>query len=228
MPPILAYSLVPLPLRPIFKICPMKNAVKWTSIILAGLLVCILAAAFIIPIVFKDDIKAAIDKELASSVNADVVFDVDKFSLSLFRNFPNITAEMQDLGVINRAPFAGEVLFATEKFEVEVNLMDILFGDQLRLKGISLVRPVINVLVMEDGRANYDIAMPSADTLTVDKGSDKFSFGIDHWQIQDGTLIYDDKSIPFFMEMKGLNHSGKRRFYAGSFRPENEYSSRYA
>ena len=101
----------------------------------------ILAAAFIIPIVFKDDIKSAIDKELAKSVNADVVFDVDKFSLSLFSNFPNITAEMNDLGVINREPFAGEILFATEKFEVEVNLKNILFGDQLRLKGISLVRP---------------------------------------------------------------------------------------
>jgi hypothetical protein len=53
----------------------MKKAVKWTLIILGALLIFILAAAFIIPVVFKDDIKAAIDKELASSVNADVVFD---------------------------------------------------------------------------------------------------------------------------------------------------------
>ena len=194
----------------------MKKAVKWTSIILAGFLVCILAAAFIIPVVFKDDIKAAIDKEVAASVNADVVFDVDKFSLSLFRNFPNITAEMLDLGVINRAPFAGEVLFATEKFEVEVNLMDILFGDEIRLKGISLVRPVINILVMEDGRANYDIAIPTADTATADEGASEFSFGIDHWEILEGSMVYDDKSIPFFMEMKGLNHSGSGDFTPGT------------
>jgi hypothetical protein len=65
----------------------MKKALKWTLIVLGGLLVLILAAAFIVPIVFKDDIKAAIDKELAKSVNADVVFDVDKFSLSLFQQF---------------------------------------------------------------------------------------------------------------------------------------------
>jgi uncharacterized protein involved in outer membrane biogenesis len=145
----------------------MKKALKWTLIVLGGLLVLILAAAFIIPIVFKDDIKSAIDKELAKSVNADVVFDVDKFNVSLFSNFPNITAEMNDLGVINREPFAGDVLFATEKFEVEVNLKDILFGDQLRLKGISLVRPIINVKVLPDGRANYDIAMPSANDRRV-------------------------------------------------------------
>ena len=105
----------------------MKKALKWTFIVIGGLVVLILAAAFIIPIVFKDDIQAAIEKELAKSVNADVMFDVDKFNLTLFRNFPNITAELNDLGVINRAPFEGDVLFATEKFEVEVNLKEILF-----------------------------------------------------------------------------------------------------
>src|SRR5437868_6031722 len=118
----------------------MKKALKWISIIIGGLVVIIIAAAFIIPVVFKDDIKAAIDKEIAASVNADVIFDVDKFSLSLFRHFPNITAELNDLGVLNRAPFEGEHLFVVEKMEVEINLKDILFGDQLRLKGITLVR----------------------------------------------------------------------------------------
>src|SRR5688572_14185405 len=126
----------------------MKKALKWFLIVFGGLIVLILAAAFILPIVFKDDIKAAIDKELAKSVNADVIFDVDKFDLSLFTHFPNITVELEDLGVMNRAPFEGQMLFATNKFEVEVNLKDILFGDQLRVKGISLIRPVINIKVL--------------------------------------------------------------------------------
>lgn len=190
----------------------MKKAIKWTLIVVGGLLVVILAAAFIIPIAFKDDIKNAIDKELAKSVNADVLFDLKDFNLTLFRNFPNITAEMNNLGVFNRAPFDGEILFATEKLEVEVNLSDILFGDELRLKGISLVRPVINVKVLADGRANYDIAIPSADTTATSAEPSEFSFGIDHWEIVDGSLVYDDKSIPFLMELKGLNHTGKGDF----------------
>ncbi|MFM8745012.1 MAG: hypothetical protein ACKODM_17010, partial [Cytophagales bacterium] len=48
----------------------------------------LLAAAFILPVVFKDDIKKAIDEQLAKSINADVIFDVNNFSLTLFRNFP--------------------------------------------------------------------------------------------------------------------------------------------
>ena len=69
---------------------------KKVLLILGIIFVLLVAAAFILPVVFKDDIKAAIDKELAASVNADVIFDVDNFSLSMFRNFPNITATMSE------------------------------------------------------------------------------------------------------------------------------------
>ena len=191
----------------------MKKALKWTFIIIGGLVVLLLAAAFIVPIVFKDDIKAAIDKEIAKSVNADVLFDIDKFDLTLFKNFPNITAQMREFGVINRAPFEGVPLFVAEEFEVEVNLKDILFGDELRVKGISIINPIIEIHVLADGKANYDIAIPSTDTATVaeEPGGD-FSFGIDHWEIVNGEVIYDDKSLPFLMTLKGLNHSGSGDF----------------
>jgi uncharacterized protein involved in outer membrane biogenesis len=188
------------------------------ALIIVGLvLVVLLAAAFILPIVFKDSIKAAIDKEIAKSVNADVVFDADKFSLSLFRNFPNITAEMRDFGVINREPFAGEVLFAAERFEVEVNIGDILFGTQMRLKGITIVRPLINVKVLADGRANYDIAIASTDTVATTEEAGDFSFGIDHWEIIEGDIVYDDKSIPFLLELKNVNHKGSGDFTQSVF-----------
>ncbi|MBT1685279.1 AsmA family protein [Dawidia soli] len=191
----------------------MKKALKWTFIIIGGLVVLLLAAAFIVPIVFKDDIKAAIDKEIAKSVNADVLFDIDKFELTLFKNFPNITAQMREFGVINRAPFQGVPLFVAEEFEVEVNLKDILFGDELRVKGISIINPMVEIHVLQDGRANYDIAIPSTDTTTTteEPGGD-FSFGIDHWEIVNGEVIYDDKSLPFLMTLKGLNHSGSGDF----------------
>jgi hypothetical protein len=191
----------------------MKKALKWTFIIIGGLIVLLLAAAFIVPIVFKDDIKAAIDKEIAKSVNADVLFDIDKFELTLFKNFPNITAQMREFGVINRAPFEGVPLFVAEQFEVEVNLKDILFGDELRVKGISVINPIVNIHVLPDGKANYDIAIPSTDTTTTtEEPGDDFSFGIDHWEIVNGEVIYDDKSLPFLMTLKGLQHSGSGDF----------------
>lgn len=189
----------------------MNKTLKWTSIILGSFILILLLAALIVPVVFKDDIRKAIDAEIAKSINADVVFDTDNFSLSLFRNFPNITVQMRDLGVINRAPFEGEVLFATQELEVEVNLIEVLFGDELSINGISLIKPIININVLEDGRANYDIAIPSADTLTEESGGE-FSFSIDHWEVVDGDLTYNDKSIPFSLSINGLNHDGSGDF----------------
>ena len=184
---------------------------KKALITLSILLVILVAAAFILPIVFKDDIKAAIDKAIAKNVNADVIFDVNNFSLSIFSNFPNITAEIRELGVFNRAPFEGEHLFVVHQIDIEINLKDVLFGDQLRLKGITLVKPQINVSVLKDGRANYDISYPATDTVKTSEPG-KFSFGIDHWEIIDGEVVYDDKSIPYYLSLKGLNHTGSGDF----------------
>jgi hypothetical protein len=178
----------------------------------AILLVVLIAAAAILPMVFKDDIKAAIDRELAKSVNADVVFDVNNFSLTIFRNFPNMTAQVKELGVFNRAPFEGEYLFIVDRFDVEINLFDVVFGSHLKIKGITLINPQINVKVLADGRANYDIAIPSADTVTQTSEPSEFSFGIDHWEIQGGDLVYDDASIPYYLRLAGLNHTGSGDF----------------
>jgi len=176
----------------------------------------VIASAIILPIVFKDKIKAKIDEEIAKTVNADVIFDVNNFSLSVFRHFPNITAEIKELGIFNRAPFAGVHLFVVERLDVEINLKDVLFGDQLRVKGITLVRPQINVVVLKGGLANYNITYPSKDTVKSTEPS-KFSFAIDNWTIEDGEVVYDDAIMPFYLALGGLNHSGRGNFNEKQF-----------
>ena len=191
--------------------------VKKVLIGLGALVIILIATAFIIPRLFKNDIKAAIDKEIAKTINADVLFEADNFDLTLFRNFPNITIEIKDLGVFNHAPFKGVPLFVVHQIDVELNLKDVLFGDQLRLKGVTLNKPQIDVRVLKNGTANYDITYPSTDTVTVESEPTKFSFGIDHWEVINGDLSYDDQSMPFSMKLKGLNHSGSGNFNEVSF-----------
>jgi len=186
---------------------------KKVLIVLGCIIIVIVAAAAIAPVIFKDDIKAAIDKSIAESVNADVIWDTEDFSLSLFTNFPNVTAGLNNFGVFNREPFAGELLFAVEKFEVEVDLFS-LFGDQIQISGIELAHPEVFIKVLEDGTANYDIAITdeSAPAEPADTAATAFNVGINHWQITNGHVIYNDATIPFSMEMKGLNHSGSGDF----------------
>ena len=190
----------------------VKKILIGFSIVVALLVV----SAIVLPIVFKDKIKAKIDEELAKSINADVIFDVNNFSLSVFRNFPNITVEVKELGVFNRAPFEGIHLFVVDRFDVEINLKDVLFGDQLRVKGITLVHPQINVKVLKDGQANYNITYPSKDTVKATQPG-KFSFAIDYWSVENGDLAYDDATMPFSLSLRGLNHSGSGNFNEKEF-----------
>jgi hypothetical protein len=137
----------------------------------------------------------------------------------VFRHFPNVSVEVKELGVFNHAPFEGLHLFVVDRLEVEVNLKDVIFGDQLRIKGITLVRPQINVKVLKDGTANYNITYPSADTVKTQAAAEpsSFSFGIERWEIINGELVYDDASLPYYMSLKGLNHSGSGNFNEKEF-----------
>ena len=74
--------------------------IKKLLIGIGALLILLIAAAIIVPIMFKDDIKAAIDKEIANNVRAEVYFNPQKFGLSIFKNFPNITLTLEEFGVV--------------------------------------------------------------------------------------------------------------------------------
>lgn len=188
---------------------------KKLLIVFGLFIIVILAVAAIVPVIFKDDIKKGVDEALAESVNADIVWDTEDFSISLFTNFPNATAELHNFGIINRAPFEGEILFAVESFAIEIDLFS-LFGDQIKISGVQLEHPEINIKVLEDGSANYDIAVaseaPVEETTPTDEAPAKFNIGIDHWQISRGHIAYSDATLPFEMEIKNLSHSGAGDF----------------
>ncbi|MDX1629347.1 MAG: AsmA family protein, partial [Fulvivirga sp.] len=185
---------------------------KKALIIIAVIVVFLLAAAAVVPVFFKDDIKASIDKALAESLNAEVVWDTEDFSLSLFTNFPNVTAGLNNFGILNREPFDGEILFAVKEFEIEVDLFS-LFGDQIKINGIQMNQPQVFIKVLKDGTANYDIVAEDTTTTTsADTSATQFNIGIDHWEITDGHFVYNDASIPVFIEIKELQHSGSGDF----------------
>ena len=185
--------------------------IKKIVIVLMTVVVLFISAAVIIPIIYKDRILKSVDAYIAKNINADVIYHADEFSFSLFKNFPNLTVNSGELGVFNRAPFEGKHLFVTENIGIEINLKDLLFGEQIRISGISLVQPSINIIFLKDGRANFDITYPSPDTVTSETSS-SFSFAIDRWSVIEGQLEYSDESLLFAMSMKNIEHSGSGDF----------------
>ena len=197
--------------------------VKKILFVLIALIVVLFAAVLVAPYFFKDQIKAAIDEQIAANVNADVLFDIDNFSLSLLPNFPNLTTSIKDLSVIGRNEFVGEALFVIDHFEVEINLGKLLFDDQMSIQGINLVNPQIFIKVLEDGKANYDIAISSEETEeTTREEESNFSMAIEKWQITNGHFIYDDATLPTYVEINNLNHIGSGNFSLSVFDVETK------
>lgn len=192
----------------------MKKLLK-----ILGVVVLLLATAIIVlPIVFKDDIKQAMDDAINENLNAKVFYDTDAFSLSLLTNFPDLTVKIGNFGIVGIQDFSQDTLVAVQNFQITVDVMSVISGDQIIIEEIQLDQPNISILVLENGLANYDIAKASETTeeVTVEDApsseESSISIGIERWAIIDGQLSYNDQSMGFYTTLVGLNHEGKGDF----------------
>ena len=189
---------------------------KKVFIILGSFFALLLLAAVLLPIIFKDDIRAAIDKEIKASVNANVYYNTDAFGVTLFKNFPNITASVGDFGIAGIDKFEGDTLLDVQKFEITLDIMSVISGDKINIISVLLDQPTIKVYVLEDGSANYDIAKDTGDSPEPEMESAEpgkpLDIGIQKWAINDANILYDDLSLPFYIILVGMNHEGSGDF----------------
>jgi vacuolar-type H+-ATPase subunit H len=133
----------------------MKKGIKIFGTSIAALLVIIIAAAFIIPVAFKDKIKAKIETEVNGMLNAKVSFA--DYKLSLFRAFPNAVFTLKDLSVAGTDRFDGDTLATAKTVAIIFNLRSLFGGKAYEIKSILANQTLINAIVLEDGTANWDI-----------------------------------------------------------------------
>ncbi len=189
---------------------------KLTLKILGILFVLILALMVIIPYFFRDQIVERVKEEINKNVNAQV--DFTDFNLSLFRSFPDFNFRLSGLSVINNEPFAGDTLAYIPQLSLTIDLKSVFKGDA-EIKRINLEKPMINLLVTEDGTANWDIAPVSDDEDTAAEAGDESSdmlITLRQLTINNGRLIYDDKSLVTYVQIEGLKHK-----LSGDFSMEN-------
>ena len=186
----------------------MKKWLKRILLTVVILFVLLIVSAVLIPILFKDRIEAAVKDEVNKSLNATVNWG--EWDITLLKSFPNLTVEIADVSVLNAAPFEDIELARIGTFIATVDIKS-LFGDRIGVKRIRLVKPRVHVKVLEDGRANWDIAKPDTVVAAVEEPADTasaFHLGLDEFAIEDGRLIYDDASLTYSMELFGLDLTG--------------------
>lgn len=181
---------------------------KKLLIILLIIILVIISALIITPMLFKEQLLQKAKEVANTSVNADV--DFRDFKLSLFRDFPFLMVSLQDVSVVNRAPFDGDTLVAFTEFNASVNLMSLLKKDAIRVRSILLDRPVLKGIILEDGTANWDITIPSEevepeeeDTLQAETLDLKIA--LKDFEIRSGSIVYDDRSANMKASAENMN-----------------------
>jgi hypothetical protein len=134
-----------------------RKALKWSFSIIAVLLIALIS----IPFVFKDRIVAMVSNTLNDNINATVTFKEP--DLNLFRNFPFASLRVNEVTVINKAPFLGDTLFNAEKINFTIKLTSLFNSETepLEINSVSLINGAINILFNKNSIGNFDIAKKS-------------------------------------------------------------------
>lgn len=189
----------------------MKKALKIIAIIVVAIFLLLL----ILPFVFKGKIIDLVKQQANENLHAKVEFN--DVSLSLIRNFPSLAVGIEELSIVGIEDFEGDTLASIGSIGLVMDVMSVISGDQIVIKSINIDRPYLMVKVLEDGRANYDIAIASEDTTTIEEEvpteeSTPLNLSIKEYSISDGVIIYDDATFPMRMVIDDLDHVGNGDF----------------
>jgi hypothetical protein len=181
---------------------------KKVLIILLIIILVLISALIVTPLLFKKQLLQKAREIANTSVNANV--DFSDFRLSLFRDFPRLTVSLQNVSVVNHEPFEGDTLVAFSEFNAAVDIMSIIKKDAIRVRSILLDRPVLNGIILEDGTANWDIAIPSEEVKPVEVDTTEaeamnLKIELKKFEIRSGNLVYDDRSADMKASAENLN-----------------------
>jgi len=188
----------------------LKNIFKF----IAFLVVLFIVAAIAIPIFYKDKIVDVLKEETNKSLNAKV--DFSDVELSLLRSFPAVSLHIDDLTVDGINEFAGTRLFDAPAADLELDFWKVWGNSEsIPVEAFTLESPKVNLRVLKNGQANWDIAKPSPTPENAEPVS--YLVEMEHYSIKNGQLTYVDESLDLDLAIEDLNHTGNGDFSESVF-----------
>lgn len=177
----------------------MKKLLKISAWSVLGLLVLI----FLLPFAFRGKIITLVKAELNSTLNATA--DFDRLSLSLFRNFPNVSVGVSDLYIAGVGNFKGDTLFSAISSEVVVDLISAIQMKNIKIKRIFLDRPRVYAHVLEDGSVNWDIMKDTGEEEEPTSEDLNPTIELKQFSIKDAWIRYVDDASKINTSLKNMD-----------------------
>lgn len=179
----------------------MKKIIKIAAITLIALLLILLVS----PVLFKGKIIEVVKSETNKTMNARI--DFKNLGLSFFRSFPHASVSLSDFVITGVDEFEGDTLMYAGDIAATVNIKSFFGGSGYEITKVSLSDAKLNALVLEGGKANWEI-MPEGDKEEADKEEAEdaaFKLYLKDVSVGNTDIVYDDKSTGIKAVLKGLN-----------------------
>ncbi|TPV33915.1 hypothetical protein FJ651_07085 [Paucihalobacter ruber] len=187
----------------------IKNSAnkKWIKIIgklFASIAVVVLLFMWLVPKIFADDISTIIRNQANQSLTTK--FDFSSSELSFFKHFPSLTFSFYESKLDASAPFENDTLFYAKELYFKINVLKLVFSNQVKIKGIVATEADINLMIDQTGNSNYQIYKTSTDTIA--DANKALFLEVDLFEIQNSKLHFNDLSSKINFSADNFNFKG--------------------
>ncbi len=187
----------------------MAKAIKRIFFFLFGILFLLIVGGIALSYIYKDEIAAKVKSDINKNFNA--VIDYGSVDLSIIKSFPDFSFQMNDFSITGIEEFKELKLIDAKQMAFNLDIMSVIKSDRpIEIHSVHLKEPKVNVKVLGNGKANYDITLPSEETTSDETYS--FVVQLQEYGIEDGTITYEDIPGDIFLELLDLDHQGKGNF----------------
>jgi len=188
----------------------MKKAYKVTWISLASVvgvvLIVLLIAMYLI--LSPKRLTGLVNRYADDFITCD--YNFGKVDLTLFKTFPNVGLEINDVVLINPTNgWTTDTLAAIDQLVASVNLRKILFDDEIIVNSCLLDGGLVNVFFDTEGNSNLDIFPPSEAKPNEAEGESSYFIDLNKLALNNIEVRYTDLSANTMANINGLGLKAK-------------------
>ena len=186
----------------------MKKAYKVTWISLASVvgvvLITVLIALYLV--LSPKRLTSLVNKYAANFITCE--YNIGKVDLTLFKSFPNVGLEIDDLVLINDSDsWESDTLAAIDECVVSLNIKKLLFDDAIIVNSCILSGGYINAYFDAEGNNNFDIFPPSEPEepeVEPEEEATSYSIDLEKLKLNNINLRYVDMASKTAASVTGL------------------------